>query len=90
MRELTPKYRFELLVPLFHNDGSPVEPERIQRVTEALRERFGAYRFQPTAPHTGMWTDVRPDQEPVEYRDDLIMLTSTQTAMKARSAGSPI
>ena len=45
MTALTPKYRFELLVPLFYNDGTPIESEQIDRVLNALIEQFGAYRY---------------------------------------------
>jgi hypothetical protein len=75
MIALMPKYRFEVLVPLFYNDGTPVESEHIDQVISDLIEQFGAYRCQPAAPYEGAWTDVQPEQAPTVYRDRLLMLT---------------
>ncbi len=75
MTTLVPKYRFELLVPLFYNDGTPIESEHIDRALNDLMEQFGAYRYQPTAPYEGAWTDVQPEQVPTMYRDRLLLLT---------------
>jgi hypothetical protein len=75
MTALVPKYRFELLVPLFYNDGAPIESEHVDRVLSDLREQFGAYRYQPTAPYEGEWIDVQPEQAPTIYRDRLLLLT---------------
>ncbi len=36
MTALIPKYRFELLVPLFYNDGTPIESEHVDRVLSDL------------------------------------------------------
>lgn len=34
--------RFEILLPLFHNDGSRVDPERFVETDDELVRRFGA------------------------------------------------
>ena len=72
---LKPKYRFEFLVPLFYNDGTPIEAEHIDRALHDLMQRFGAYRYQPTAPYEGAWTDVGAKQSNLVYRDRSMLLT---------------
>ncbi len=32
---------YEVYIPVFYNDGSPVEPEKIERIGERLLEQFG-------------------------------------------------
>jgi hypothetical protein len=34
--------RFEILLPLFYNDGRPVEPEKFVQTDDELVHRFGA------------------------------------------------
>jgi hypothetical protein len=45
---------YELYVPLTYNDGSPVEPRKIDRIGERLLERFGGCTFFPQR-NQGMW-----------------------------------
>lgn len=75
MTALIPKYRFGVLLPLFYNDGTPIESDRIEDVRLTLMTRYGAYRFQPDAPYEGEWTDVQADQPPTVYHDNLVMFT---------------
>ena len=49
------KYRVELLLPLTDNQGRPFSWAKIERVSEALLERFEGCRTQPLTPHLGMW-----------------------------------
>ena len=44
---------YELFVPLRYNDGSPVEPEKIERLGERLLEQFGGVTFFPQ-PNQGL------------------------------------
>ncbi len=34
--------RFEILLPLFYNDGRQIEPEKFRRTDDELVQRFGA------------------------------------------------
>jgi hypothetical protein len=34
--------RFEILLPLFYNDGRPIEPEKFVRIDDELVQHFGA------------------------------------------------
>ncbi len=74
MNLLQPKYRFEVLLPLFYNDGSPVEGEKVDAALAEVLGRFTAYRYQPTAPFHGEWTDLQTAPQPTVYRDQLILL----------------
>ena len=38
---------YEIYVPLPHNDGSPVDPERLVQLRERLLEPFGGLTFFP-------------------------------------------
>ena len=39
--------RFEVLIPVMYNDGSPVEKEMFTQVRRELRDRFGAVTIDP-------------------------------------------
>lgn len=64
------KYRFELLLPLFDNEGNAFEPETFFDVQRRLLARFGGYRCQPLSPHFGAWMN-----EETTYYDKLLMFT---------------
>jgi hypothetical protein len=49
------KRRYEMLLPLVHNDGRPVAPEKFQQTVEELVARFGAVSQLP-ATVRGIWT----------------------------------
>lgn len=49
-----PKRRYEILVPLTHNDGQPVSPEKFQQTSEELIAQFGALSLFPEAVR-GIW-----------------------------------
>ena len=60
--------RFELLLPLRFNDGSPVPNELVADALTELEERFGAVSCE--SQHTrGQWR-----HEGQTYRDDLVRL----------------
>ena len=58
---------YELYVPLNYNDGSPVEPARIEAIGERLLQEFGGLTFFPQ-PNRGMWK-----MGPVTFRDDVVI-----------------
>jgi hypothetical protein len=60
--------RFEILLPLQYNDGTPVEPEKIALTRRELREIFGASTLD-ASPLRGQWL-----HEGTLYEDDSIRL----------------
>jgi hypothetical protein len=60
--------RYEILLPLQHNDGRPVEERLIGLTIQELRARFNAISVE-TQPIVGFW---QHDDE--LYRDNLVRL----------------
>ena len=60
--------RYEILLPLRHNDGSPIPDDLVGGVLVSLRERFGAVSFE-TQTIRGLW-----QHEGQIYRDDLVRI----------------
>lgn len=58
---------YELFVPLCYNDGSPVEPRKIERIGERLLEQFGGVTFFPQ-PNQGLWKMGH-----VTFRDEIVI-----------------
>ncbi len=61
-----PFERYEILLPLNYNDGTPVEPERFQETRRELVDRFGALTMD-ASPISGRWVSSAR-----EYTDELI------------------
>jgi hypothetical protein len=61
-----PFERYEILLPLKYNDGTPVEPEKFQETRRELVERFGALTMD-APPISGLWVSGGR-----EYQDELI------------------
>ena len=64
------RYRFELLIPLADNSGRPFPWPKIERVSQALVQRFDGRRSQPLTPYVGLWK-----HRGVLYRDGLLLFT---------------
>jgi hypothetical protein len=60
--------RYEMLLPLVYNDGSPVEPEKFEKTREELVVRFGAASLLP-ATLRGIWV-----HEGQRYEEEFIRL----------------
>jgi hypothetical protein len=45
---------YEIYIPLFYNDGTPVEDKKIERIGERLLEKFEGVTFFPQH-NQGMW-----------------------------------
>ena len=61
-----PFERYEILLPLNYNDGTPIEPENFQETRRELVEQFGALTMDaPTI--SGLWVSGGR-----EYRDELL------------------
>jgi hypothetical protein len=58
---------YELYVPLFLNDGTPVQEEIIDRLGERLLEEFGGCTFFPQ-PNKGLWKIGE-----VVFRDEVVI-----------------
>lgn len=58
---------YELYVPLFLNDGTPVSDEFIDRLGERLLDEFGGCTFFPQ-PNKGLWT-----MGDVVFRDEVVI-----------------
>lgn len=61
-----PFERYEILLPLKYNDGSPVEPEKFQETRRELVEQFSALTMD-APPVSGLWVSGGR-----EYQDELI------------------
>ena len=55
-RRVAFKYRFELLIPLYHNDGTAVDNQLFFEIQQTLVQRFGGARVQPMNPFLGWYT----------------------------------
>jgi hypothetical protein len=62
------KRRYEMLLPLTHNDGRPVDPEKHEKTREELETRFGALSSLP-ATVRGVWV-----HEGQRYEEEFIRL----------------
>ena len=60
--------RYEILLPLRFDDGSPMPDELVGEVIVAVRDRFGAASFE-TQTVRGVW-----QHEGQAYKDDLVRL----------------
>ena len=58
---------YELYVPLFFNDGTPVSDEFIDRLGTRLLDHFGGCTFFPQ-PNEGLWK-----MGDVTFRDDVVI-----------------
>jgi hypothetical protein len=58
---------YDLYIPLFLNEGTPVPDEFIERLGEQLLEEFGGCTFCPQ-PNKGLWR-----MGDVVFRDDVVI-----------------
>lgn len=58
--------RYEFLLPLRYNDGSPIEPEKFEQTRLELVAQFQGVTFDPQ-PVRGFWV-----QQGTEYEDLLV------------------
>jgi len=49
---------YDLFIPLYVNDGRPVEPQQFQALQQQLLDQFGGLTFFPQ-PNEGFWTVVK-------------------------------
>jgi hypothetical protein len=65
--EPSPVKEYDIFVPLFYNDGTPIEPGKIQRLQAELLEHFEGLTFFPQ-PNEGFWR-----MGDVTYRDEIVI-----------------
>jgi hypothetical protein len=58
----------QLILPLYRNDGQPVEAERFREVRQELLDRFGGVTAFTRSPAQGLWQDG-----PRVQRDDVLL-----------------
>lgn len=60
--------RYEILLPLRYNDGTPIEDEKLRITRRELVKKFGAVTMEPRG-FIGVWV-----YQGQEYEDELIRL----------------
>ena len=63
-----PVKEYDLFVPLNYNDGTPVEPEKLNRLKRLLVEEFGGLTHFPQE-NEGLWKIGN-----VTFRDKIVIL----------------
>ena len=58
---------YDLFIPLYYNDGTPIEPAKFQDVQARLLERFEGLTYFPQ-PNQGFWTFGD-----MTYRDEIVI-----------------
>jgi hypothetical protein len=66
-RGLGPVKEYDIFMPLYFNDGSPIAVEKFQELQEALLSHFGGLTFFPQ-PNEGFWRMAG-----VTYRDEIVI-----------------
>ena len=79
LRELALVKEYDLFIPLYYNDGRPIEPQKFQDLQQQLLDQFGGLTFFPQ-PNEGFWTMAG-----VTYRDAIVIyrvITSDEQAAR--------
>ena len=58
---------YDVFVPLYYNDGTPVEVQKFQHLQDILLARFGGLTFFPQV-NEGLWR-----MADVTYRDEIVI-----------------
>lgn len=58
---------YDIFLPLFFNDGSPVDVAKFQYLQQILLERFDGVTYFPQ-PNTGFWKMAG-----ITYRDEIVI-----------------
>ena len=58
---------YDIFVPLFHNNGSPIEPAKFQELQKRLLEQFEGLTYFPQA-NQGFWKFGD-----ITYRDEIVI-----------------
>ncbi len=71
---------YDLFVPLYYNDGTPIEAVKFQRLQAELLDHFEGLTFFPQ-PNEGFWR-----MGGITYRDEIVIyrVLTSRTAMARR------
>jgi hypothetical protein len=58
---------YDVFVPLYHNDGTPIEPESFDALEQKWLDRFGGVTYSPQ-PKKGVWR-----VGDIVYRDEIVI-----------------
>ena len=58
---------YDIFIPLFYNNGSPIEPAKFQELQAGLLERFEGLTYFPQA-NQGFWKFGN-----ITYRDEIVI-----------------
>ena len=70
-------YEYDIFIPLFHNDGTPINVSTIRGFQDRLLEEFGGLTVFPQ-PNEGYW-----QMGEVTYRDEIIIFRVVTTRKRA-------
>ena len=61
---------YRLFIPIKYNNGTDIEPEKLLKISEEIRKKFGVYTAVPTVmpTYSGIWTD----ENDKSYKDEII------------------
>ena len=76
-RERWPVKEYDIFVPLYYNDGSPIEAVRFQRLHKLLLDHFDGLTFFPQ-PNEGFW-----QMGGITYRDEIVVYRVLATRARA-------
>ena len=68
---------YDIFLPLYYNDGTPVEARKFQDVQQASLDHFGGLTFFPQ-PNQGFWAIGN-----VTYRDEIVIYRVLTTKPRA-------
>jgi hypothetical protein len=60
-------YEYDIFIPLYYNDGSPIEPVKFQHLQTRLLKQFDGLTYFPQ-PNEGFWK-----MGDVTYRDEIVI-----------------
>ena len=58
---------YDIFIPLYYNDGSPIEPAKFQKLQSRLLEKFEGLTYFPQ-PNQGFWKFGD-----ITYRDEIVI-----------------
>ena len=67
---------YDLFVPLYYNDGSPVEARKFQELQNRLLEHFDGLTYFPQ-PNKGFWKQAN-----ITYRDEIVIYRVLATKVR--------
>lgn len=68
---------YDLFVPLYYNDGKPIEARKLRRISDQLIAEFDGYTYFPQ-PAKGVWKSAG-----VTYRDEIVIYRVVASRVRA-------